>query len=66
MIDSLPHFNDTTTVIPVRNIKKDTPLISSLYLPKQKQQTYSISDEDFKEAQKTIDYYNAFYPDDLR
>ena len=66
VIDSLPNFNDTTTVVPVRNIKKNTPLISSLYLPKQKQQTYSISDEDFKEAQKTIDYYNAFYPDDLR
>ena len=48
VIDSLPNFNDTTTVIPVRNIKKDTPLISELYLPKSPD--YGVSEEDMKRA----------------
>lgn len=64
MIDSLPNFNDTTTVIPVRNIKKDTPLISELYLPKG--QNYEVSEKDFKEAKKIVDHYHKLKPTDLK
>ena len=57
--DSLKNFNDTTTIIPFRNIKKDTPLISSFYLPEPSQ---PVSEEDFKEAQKTRKRYDDLFP----